>query len=147
MQLLNKKKRVQTRFDCTNKSCHSAFCLILLLTHFLQEEKKRREELMGQFGTNRTIEERVDHYKQLQYEKHEELFSVQYTSIHKVCLRIIELSIFLVPHAIPIWNMQAAYDNSVHGMKYFLNRARAAKNHVDDYDKNGSTPLHIAAER
>ena len=38
-------------------------------------------------------------------------------------------------------------DNSIHGMKYFLSPFRAQKGHIDDYDKNGCTPLHLAAER
>ena len=87
------------------------------------EEKKMRE-LLEQALLDKSIPERVEHCKRLQYQEHLELFSVQYTSIHK-----------------------AAFDNSLHGMKHFLSASRKPRHHVDDYDKNGSTPLHLAAGR
>eukprot|EP01036_Dinobryon_divergens_P032084 gene32084-41603_t len=87
-------------------------------------EEKRQRELLEQKLIDKSISERVEHCKRLQYQEHLELFSVQYTSIHK-----------------------AALDNSLHGMKHFLRPSRGVRHHVDDYDKNGSTPLHLAAER
>ena len=87
-------------------------------------EEKRQRELLQQALEDKSIPERVEHCKRLQYQEHLELFSVQYTTIHK-----------------------AALDNSLHGMKHFLSPSRGIRHHVDDYDKNGSTPLHLAAER
>lgn len=94
-----------------------------------QQAAQQLREILSK-DQSRTIEERVDHCKQLQHEEHQPLFAVLYSSIHK-----------------------AAGDNSIAGLKHFLRPpvSRHDKNvqqvHVDDYDKNGMCALHIAAEK
>ena len=88
-----------------------------------QADAQALRELLSK-NSNRTVEERVDFCKHLQYEEHQPLFAVLYSSIHK-----------------------AAADNSVSGLKHFLNSRTKPKVHIDDYDKNGLCAIHIAAER
>ncbi len=85
-----------------------------------------RDVLAGADGSivNRSIEERVQHCKNLQYAEHQQLFGVLYSSIHK-----------------------AACDNSISGVKYFLASKQKPRVHLDDYDQHGLCPLHMAAER
>ncbi len=75
-----------------------------------------------------TIEERVEHNRRLQYEEHQMLFGVMYSTIHK-----------------------AALDGDVCGLKYFLSSkgkgVRGQKVNVDDFDVNGYCPIHYAAQR
>lgn len=70
----------------------------------------------------RTIEERVEHCRTLQYEEHKGLFAISHSSIHK-----------------------AAADGSIDGLKFFLSSSRKPKVRIDDFDKNGFCPIHSAA--
>ena len=93
-------------------------------------QEKRKEESKWQniknAGTReRTIEEKIAHNKHLQYEEHQYLFGVMYTSIHK-----------------------AAFDGDCSGVKYFLSaegRKHFKKVNVDDFDKNGICPIHYVS--
>lgn len=90
-----------------------------------QAEQQLRDILSGNTSIqNKGIEERVAHCKHLQYNEHQQLFAVMYSSIHK-----------------------AASDNSVSGIKYFLSSRQKPKVHVDDYDSQGNCPIHMAAEK
>lgn len=62
--------------------------------------------------------------KELQYDKHEPLFAVQYTTIHK-----------------------AAADNSIAGIQHFLSLRKMPRIHVTDFDSTGNCPIHLAAEK
>lgn len=86
------------------------------------EEQKMRELLSS--NETRTIEERVEHCRSLQYEEHKDLFAISHSSIHK-----------------------AAADGSIDGLKFFLNPTRRPKVRIDDFDKNGFCPMHSAAVR
>lgn len=90
------------------------------------QSQQLRDVLAGASGTivHKEIEERVEHCKNLQYNEHQQLFAVLYSSIHK-----------------------AACDNSIAGVKYFLATKQKPKVHIDDYDQHGVCPLHLAAER
>ena len=75
------------------------------------------------------LKERVDHCKELQFVKGEQLFGVLYSTIHK-----------------------AAMDGSCAGVSFFIaggnsGRGGLKKAHVDDFDKNSICPIHYAAER
>lgn len=74
------------------------------------------------------IRDRVDHCKDLQFVKGEQLFGVLYTTIHK-----------------------AAMDGSCAGISFFIKpgpgRGTVKRAHVDDYDKSSVCPIHYAAER
>lgn len=87
-----------------------------------QEEQKSREILAS--DVIKTVDERVNHCKILQYSEHQQIFATMYTTIHK-----------------------AAADNSVAGLKHFLKLPQSPQIHIDDFDKNGNCPIHIAAEK
>lgn len=91
-----------------------------------QQADRQFREMMkeGTSNADRTVEERVDHCKHLQYEKHQQLFAVGYTTIHK-----------------------AAMDNSLSGIKYFLSLRGHKKIDKNAFDNNGKTALHHAAEK
>lgn len=84
------------------------------------EEQKMRELLSS--NESRTIEERVEHCRSLQYEEHKGLFAISHSSIHK-----------------------AAADGSIDGLKFFLSSSHRPKVRIDDFDKSGFCPLHCAA--
>ena len=84
------------------------------------EEQKMRELLSS--NETRSVEERVEHCRMLQYEEHKDLFAISHSSIHK-----------------------AAADGSIDGLKFFLNSNRKPKVHIDDFDKSGLCPIHSAA--
>jgi hypothetical protein len=90
------------------------------------EAQKYRDIIANADGgiASKSIEERVEHCKNLQYVDHQKIFAVMYSTIHK-----------------------AACDNSLAGMRYFLASGRKPKIHIDEYDKNGFCPIHLAAER
>eukprot|EP01038_Epipyxis_sp_PR26KG_P004780 gene4780-6704_t len=89
------------------------------------EDKKIREILNGETDIkNSTEEERVARMEMLQYEQHQHLFGVMYTTIHK-----------------------AASDNSISGIKYFLSLNKRKKIHIDEFDSHGLCAIHLAAER
>lgn len=90
------------------------------------EAQKYRDIIENKDGSIQapSIDQRVNHCKDLQYVEHKRLFAVMYSSIHK-----------------------AAMDNSLEGMRYFLAPGRKPKVHIDEYDKTGTCPIHIAAER
>lgn len=75
---------------------------------------------------NRTIDDRVAHVRYLQYEVGDDIFNMQYTTIHK-----------------------AAMDGDFLGVKYFLDRTKSGKSNinVDDYDRIGWCPIHYAAAK
>ena len=74
------------------------------------------------------IKDRVDHCKEVQFVRGEQMFGVLYTTIHK-----------------------AAMDGSVAGVNFFITgntgRGTLKKASVDDFDKNSICPIHYAAER
>lgn len=81
---------------------------------------------MKEAGDNpdRSVEERVDHCKHLQYEEHQQLFAVGYTTLHK-----------------------AAADNSLSGIKFFLSLRGHKKINKNALDNHGMSALHHAAEK
>ncbi len=94
----------------------------------LQEKQRALEELHAALAGGipvPTIEERIDHYKDLEYNKHAQLFAVGHSSIHK-----------------------AAMDGSIAGIKCFLEArgGNSKKVKCDDYDKQGVCPIHYAAQ-
>lgn len=91
----------------------------------LQQKKAEEVKLKEQLASIvvRNIEERVEHNKKLQYEEHQDLFVVNYSTVHK-----------------------AACDNDLLGVKTLLNNPKL-KFHVDDFDKNGECAIHVAAEK
>lgn len=97
-----------------------------------QQEQAKLRDILNAESTEKTIEERVERCRELQYEKHQQLFAVSYTDLHK-----------------------AAADNSLSGVKYFLQtgvkrgmKSKAAKLQVlEQLNKNGLTPLHCAADK
>lgn len=90
------------------------------------EDKRLREALEG---PNRiihlTIEDRIAHLKDLEYNKHAHIFACGYSSIHK-----------------------AAADGSVAGIKWFLEKKGGKEKKIkpDEYDKASICPIHYAAE-
>lgn len=78
-------------------------------------------ELLANDGT-RSIEQRVEHCRTLQYEEHKDIFAISHSSIHK-----------------------AAADGSIDGLKFFLSSHHKPKVRIDDFDKNGFCPMHTAA--
>jgi ankyrin repeat protein len=103
-----------------------------------QQEQQKYRELLSESAKYKDtsdeffIQERVQRCAHLQYEKHEQLFAVSYSTIHK-----------------------AAAENSLAGVKYFLTiglrrdqRKKFAKLGIlEEIDKNGMGPLHYAAEK
>ena len=95
----------------------------------MQELQRRQKELQKfhdliKEGASKTVEERVAYNKDLEYNKHANLFAVSYSTIHK-----------------------AACDGSVSGIKYFMQLKSKPKIRIDDLDKFGLRPIHYAAER
>jgi ankyrin repeat protein len=90
------------------------------------EGQALRDLLAGADGSivNSSVEQRVERCKNLQYNEHQQLFAISYSTIHK-----------------------AACDNSILGIKHFLTSKQKPKVHIDDYDQHGLCPLHLAAER
>jgi hypothetical protein len=94
----------------------------------LQEKQRALEELHAALAGGipvPTIDERIEHYKDLEYNKHAQLFAVGHSSIHK-----------------------AAMDGSIAGIKCFLEArgGNSKKVKCDDYDKQGICPIHYAAQ-
>ncbi|RYH31352.1 hypothetical protein EON65_02915 [archaeon] len=89
-----------------------------------QQENERLRTLLNADLKEKTVEERVDHCKELQYVQHQQLFAVSYTSLHK-----------------------SAAENSLVGVKFFLNRCSKNYTPVGELDKHGLTALHCAAEK
>lgn len=106
-----------------------------------QQEQQKLREVLNNTGKEayheKTLEEKIERVKYLQYEEHQQLFAVAYTNIHK-----------------------AAADNSLAGIKYFLHQgmggAATSKNDkskkkkvtiLEELNKNGMSPLHCAAEK
>lgn len=78
-------------------------------------------ELLANDGT-RSIAERVEHCRALQYEEHKDIFAISHSSIHK-----------------------AAADGSIDGLKFFLSSSHRPRVRIDDFDKFGFCPMHTAA--
>lgn len=104
-----------------------------------QQQDQAIRNMLAEKSGDKTVEERVDHCKHLQYEQHQHLFAVYYTTIHK-----------------------AAMDNSVSGLKHFLkpSLAKASRRRggedppqaltsglVNSLDEKGNGAIHYAAER
>jgi ankyrin repeat protein len=99
-----------------------------------QQEQQKYRELFNASSKefhHCTVEERVERCKSLQYEKHQQLFAVSYSTIHK-----------------------AAAENSVLGIKYFLSQNKKDKNKksakltiLEEMNRTGMAPIHFAAER
>lgn len=95
----------------------------------MQEMQRRQRELqkfhdLVKEGAGKTVEERVEYNKDLEYNKHANLFAISYSTIHK-----------------------AACDGSVNGIKYFMQLKSKPRIRIDDQDKFGICPIHYAAER
>jgi ankyrin repeat protein len=91
------------------------------------QRKQREQQLFYDLikeGAGKTVEERVEYNKDLEYNKHANLFAVSYSTIHK-----------------------AACDGSVSGIKYFMSLKSKPRIKSDDLDKFGIRPIHYAAER
>ena len=88
-----------------------------------QREQQKFHDLIKE-GAGKTVEERVDYNKDLEYNKHANLFAISYSTIHK-----------------------AACDGSVNGIKYFMQLKSKPRIRIDDQDKFGICPIHYAAER
>ena len=86
-----------------------------------QMEDQKMRELLATDGT-RSIEQRIEHCRILQYEEHKAIFATSYSTIHK-----------------------AAADGSIDGLKFFLDSKRKPRVHFDEFDKAGFCPLHSAA--
>ena len=71
----------------------------------------------------RTIEGRIAHNVDLQYNQHKNLFATSYSTLHK-----------------------AAGDGSESGIHYFLGLKKKPRIHADDYDKFGICPIHYAGK-
>mmetsp|Transcript_25196 Transcript_25196/g.41984 ORF Transcript_25196/g.41984 Transcript_25196/m.41984 type:complete len:312 (-) Transcript_25196:248-1183(-) len=84
------------------------------------EEQKMRDMLAS--DETRTLEERVEHCRNLQYEQHKGIFAILHSSLHK-----------------------AAADGSIDGIKYFLDKRKKPRVHIDDFDKAGLCAIHAAA--
>jgi ankyrin repeat protein len=99
-----------------------------------QQEQQKYRDLFNASSTefhHCTVEERVERCKSLQYEKHQQLFAVSYSTIHK-----------------------AAAENSLLGVKYFLTLNKKDKNKksskltiLEEMNRTGMAPIHFAAER
>jgi ankyrin repeat protein len=98
----------------------------------MQELQRRQKEqqilndlLNDKAGAyRRSLEGRIEHNKDLQYNQHKNLFATGYSTIHK-----------------------AACDGSESGIVYFLEKKSKPRINPDDYDKFGICPIHYAAER
>ena len=98
----------------------------------MQELQRRQKEaqilndmLNDEAGAyRRSLEGRMEHNFDLQYNQNKNLFATGYSSIHK-----------------------AACDGSESGIVYFLDKKSRPKVNVDDYDKFGICPIHYSAER
>ena len=88
-----------------------------------QKEVAKFQELVKE-GVGKSIEDRVAYNKDLEYNRHANLFAVSYSTIHK-----------------------AACDGSVSGIKYFMSLRSKPRIKIDDLDKFGIRPIHYAAER
>lgn len=94
------------------------------------QEMARKQKEMQKFtdlikeGAGKTVEERVEYNKDLEYNKHANLFAISYSTLHK-----------------------AACDGSVNGIKYFMQLKTKPRIHIDDLDKFGICPIHYSAER
>lgn len=72
----------------------------------------------------RSLEGRMEHNRDLQYNQHKNLFATGYSTIHK-----------------------AAIDGSESGIIYHLTKKEKPRVNVDDYDRFGICSIHYAAER
>ena len=98
----------------------------------MQELQRRQKEqqilndlLNDKAGAyRRSLEGRIEHNKDLQFNQHKNLFATGYSTIHK-----------------------AACDGSESGIIYFLEKKSKPRINADDYDKFGICPIHYAAER
>lgn len=86
-----------------------------------QLEEQKLRDILATDGT-RSIEQRIEHCRVLQYEEHKAIFATSYSTIHK-----------------------AAGDGSIDGLKFFLDGKRKPQVNIDDFDKYGFCPLHSAA--
>jgi ankyrin repeat protein len=86
------------------------------------EEQKMRDLLAK--DETKSLEQRIERCRVLQFEEHQAIFATSYSTIHK-----------------------AAADNSIEGLKHFLNPSYKPKVHIDDYDKHGFCPIHAAATK
>lgn len=91
-----------------------------------QQAEQQFRQMMEDVGSkpDKTVDERVEYCKHLQYEEHQQLFAVGYTTLHK-----------------------AAADNSLSGIKYFLSLRGHKKVNKNELDNHGFTALHHAAEK
>ena len=98
----------------------------------MQELQRRQKEaqvlndlLNDEKGAyRRSLEGRIEHNFDLQYNQNKNLFATGYSSIHK-----------------------AACDGAESGIVFFLEKKSKPKVNVDDYDKFGICPIHYSAER
>lgn len=89
-----------------------------------QQSQKFREMMEDSSNPVKSIEERVDHCKHLQYDLHQQLFAVGYANVHK-----------------------ASAENSISGIKYFLSLKGKQRIDLNTLDNHGKSALHHAAER
>jgi len=92
-----------------------------------QQAEKLRALLTEDIG-EKTLEQRLERCRHIQYDLHQPLFAVSYTTIFK-----------------------AAAENSLHGVKTFLNikhgKRKITKSPLEEYDNHGYGALHHAAEK
>lgn len=96
-----------------------------------QQQAERLRQILSQDAGDlgeKTLEQRIDHARHLQYELHKALFATYYTTIHK-----------------------AAAENSLPGVKNFVNarhgRKKLAKSPLEEFDNHGFCAIHHAAEK
>jgi hypothetical protein len=82
-----------------------------------QQQEKNFRDILSTKNVDSSIEERVGRCKHLQYEKHQQLFVIGYTTVFK-----------------------AASDNSVAGIKYFLSLRGHRKIDIGVLDNQGKSP-------
>jgi ankyrin repeat protein len=98
----------------------------------MQELQRRQKEaqilndmLNDEAGAyRRSLEGRIEHNFDLQYNQNKNLFATGYSTIHK-----------------------AACDGAESGIVFFLDKKSKPRVNVDDYDKFGICPIHYSAER